>query len=211
MEELSRRQLLTRAAAGGLVAIVAGALPVARGLIAPTVAAAADPSLTDGTLQAFFDTLIPGRRVSVTETGAPVHPKAIAGMDSLPGAVEADALKLSHNAKIGFDLLAPVFLSDLEARSLLHGGDLLSLSWGKRVATLEQGLDFSNPVRLVWEAAAAVAFTAFCAAGVARSQTERVACGYRVMGLPGAAPGGYARASYRRVLSREVTKHGSLP
>ena len=211
MEELSRRQLLARAAAGGLAAIVAGALPVARGLVAPPAAAAADPSLADATLQAFFDTLIPGRRVSVTETGAPIHPKAIAGMDSLPGAVEADALKLSHNTKIGFDLLAPVFLSDLEAQSLLHGGDLLSLSWPKRVATLEQGLDFGNPVRLVWEAAAAVAFTAFCAAGVARSQTERDACGYRVMGLPGAAPGGYARASYRRVLSREVTKHGSLP
>lgn len=207
MEELSRRQLLARAAAGGLAVIVAGALPLAR----PPGALAADPSFTDATLQAFFDTLIPGRKVSVTESGATIHPKAIAGMDPLPGAVEADALKLSHNARIGFDLLAPAFLADLEARSLLHGGDLLSLSWPKRVAALEDGLSFDNPVRLVWEAAAAVAFTAFCAAGVARSQTAKDACGYRVMGLPGAAPGGYARASYRRVLSREVTKHGSLP
>jgi len=187
--------------------MVASALPLARG--APALAA--DPSYTDGTLQAFFDTLIPGRRLTVTESGGAIHHLAIAGMDPLPGAVEADALKLSHNAKIGFDLLAPAFLADLEARALLHGGDLLSLSYAKRVATLEQGLDFDNPIRLVWEAAAAVAFTAFCAAGVNRSQYAKDACGYRVMGLPGPAPGGYARASYKRKLSREATKHGSLP
>lgn len=202
----TRREILERTATLGVAAMVAAALPLANA--APALGA--DPSFADGTLQAFFDTLIPGRRVSVTESGAPIHHQAIAGVDPLPGAVEADALKLAHNAKIGFDALAPVFLTDLEARALAHGGDLLTLGWAKRVATVGQGLDFGNPLRLVWEAAAAVAFTAFCAAGVNVSQRAEHACGYRVMGLPGAAPGGYAKASYRRRLAHEVTRHGSL-
>jgi hypothetical protein len=32
-----------------------------------------------------------------------------------------------------------------------------------------------------------------------------------VMGYPGAAPNGYANASYRRRLSAERTRRGSLP
>ena len=73
------------------------------------------------------------------------------------------------------------------------------------------GLDFSNPTRLVWEAAAAVPFTAFCAAALIRDATSEEASGYRVMGLPGVAPGGYAGFSYRRRLSVERTRSGSLP
>ena len=73
------------------------------------------------------------------------------------------------------------------------------------------GLDFSNPARLLWESAAAVPFTAFCAAPLIRDATAKQACGYRVMGLPGPAPGGYRDYSYRRALSTEKTKNGSLP
>ncbi len=50
------------------------------------------PLDADGLLQAYADTLIPGRRVAVTESGAPVHPQAILGSDPRPGAVECDAL-----------------------------------------------------------------------------------------------------------------------
>jgi hypothetical protein len=173
-------------------------------------ASSASPSLTDATLQAFADTMIPGRRATTTDLGHAIDPLAIAGVDSLPGAVEADALALYHHPEIGFDSLAPTFLSDLETRSLPQGGDFLRLAFPARVQVCLGGLDFSNPARLVWEAAAAVPFTAFCAAALIRSATARQASGYRVMGLPGAAPNGYGGYSYRRRLSRERTRHGSL-
>ena len=59
---------------------------------------------------------------------------------------------------------------------------------------------------------AAVPFTAFCAAALVPEQVAAKASGYRVMGLPGATPSGYPKGfSYGRRLSRERTKHGSLP
>jgi hypothetical protein len=73
------------------------------------------------------------------------------------------------------------------------------------------GFNFSNPTRQVWEAAAAVPFAAFCAATLIRDATAAEASGYRVMGLPGPAPNGYSGYSYRRPLSRERTRSGSLP
>ena len=72
------------------------------------------------------------------------------------------------------------------------------------------GLSFDNPSRQVWEAAAAVPFTAFCAAALVPNATADRASGYRVMGLPGTAPGGYRRFSYGRRLSRERTHRGYL-
>lgn len=64
---------------------------------------------------------------------------------------------------------------------------------------------------MVWEAAAAVPFTAFCAAALIRNATASQACGYRVMGLPGTAPAGYRDFSHGRKLSAERTTTGSLP
>jgi hypothetical protein len=208
VELLTRRQVLSRSSTTGLAAIVATALPIAAR--AP-VARAASPSLTDATLQAFADTILPGRRVAVTSLGHTIDPLAIAGVDYAPGAVEADALALYHHPEVGFDALAPAFLADLEVRSLLHGGDFLHLGFDARVKTCLSGLDFSNPTRVLWEAAAAVPFTAFCAAALIRNATAADAPGYRVMGLPGVAPDGYRDFSYGRVLSAERTRTGSLP
>jgi hypothetical protein len=73
------------------------------------------------------------------------------------------------------------------------------------------GLAFSNPDRVVWEAAAAIPFTAFCAAANVVEATDRTAAGYAVMGHPGAAPNGYKDFSYRRQLNRGRTRRGSLP
>jgi hypothetical protein len=187
--ELTRRQVL----AAGVAALIAQALPVARS--APALAA--DPSYTDGLLQAYADALIPGRRVAVTESGKPVHPQAILGSDPRPGAVECDALAIYHDPRIGFDALAPAFLADLE---LTARGDFLSQDLAGRTATCIRGLDFGNPLRLLWEAAAAVPFVA-----IAATKT-----GTTMMGYPGAAPHGYRDFSYRRKLARERTKHGSL-
>src|SRR4051812_27236210 len=89
--ELTRRDFVARAATGGLAAILLGALPLAREMAAPAAAQAADP-LSDATLQAFADTMIPGRRATTTDLGLPIDARAIAGVDPRPGAVEADAL-----------------------------------------------------------------------------------------------------------------------
>ena len=216
---LSRRQLLTHAGGLSLGAVVAGALPVAERLIRPEPAAALGVDL-DGTLQAFFDTIIPGKRVPAlrTELGHPIHPRAIAGVDPEHGAVYTDALLLAHNPKIGFDALEPAFLTDLQARTTLvaPGRLFLDLDYGKREAVCLAGLDFDNPTRVVWEAAAAVPFTAFCAAAnirnaVGRPGTPRSSAGYEVMGHPGTAPHGYSDFSYGRELNTGMTSGGSLP
>jgi|SRR3954469_9731128 hypothetical protein len=207
--DLTRRGLLARGGVLGLAALVAYAGPVARGLTGPEPARA-EPGLTDATLQAFADTMVPGRRAAKTDLGNEIHPRAIAGVHAAPGAVEADALALYHHPQIGFDALAPSFLTDLESRSLGQGGDFLSLSFDARVTTCVAGLAFDNPSRILWEAAAAVPFTAFCAAAMIPNATAAKASGYRVMGLPGVAPKGYPNFSYRRKLSRERTKKGYL-
>jgi hypothetical protein len=207
--DLTRRGLLARGGVLGLAALVAYAGPVARALVAPP-AAYAEPDLADGTLQAFADTMIPGRLATRTDLGNEIHPRAIAGVDPLPGAVESDALALYHHSQIGFDALEPDFLADLSVHSLAQGGDFLSLDFDKRVAVCVAGLSFDNPSRVLWEAAAAVPFTAFCAAAMVPNATAAKASGYRVMGLPGVAPKGYPHFSYRRKLSRERTKRGSL-
>jgi hypothetical protein len=204
-ELLTRRALLVRAS---IAAITSAALPLAQ---RPAAARAADPGLTDATLQAFADTILPGRRTATTDLGNPIHPFAIAGVDPLPGAVEADALALYHHPEVGFDVLAPAFLAELEACSVIHGGDFLHLGFDARTRTCEAGLAFDNPTRLIWEAAAAVPFTAFCAAALIPNATASNASGYRVMGLPGTAPNGYSDFSYSRALSTERTTTGSLP
>lgn len=209
--DITRRDFMARAAAGGVAAVVASALPVARSLGAPAAAAAAEPALADATLQAFADTIIPGRRAERTDLGLPIHPGAILGMDPRPGAVEADSLAVAQHPKIGFAGLAPAFLSELESRSLPLGGPFLTLDWERRVRVCLGGLDFGNPSRVLWEAAAAVSFAAFCAATVAPAQTAERASGYRVMGLPGEAPAGYRDASYGRRLARSRTLTGNLP
>jgi hypothetical protein len=198
---LRRRELLIRTGELGLAAMVAAALPVARAR-----AQAPSPADPDGILQAFADTMVPGRKVAVTESGEPVHPLAIAGVDREPGAVETDALVLFHHPLIGFDTLAPAFLADLATRS---GGAFLTMGFEERTAVCVAGLAYDSPTRVLWEAAAAVPFTAFCAAGVRPEQVAEKCGGYRVMGLPGKASR-YRGYSYRRKLSRERTKTGSL-
>ena len=208
--ELSRRDFLQRTATLGAGAMVLAALPVAERMIA------ADPAIAavrpdDATLQAFADTIIPGRKATKTDLGDEIDPLAIAGVDGEPGAVEADALRLYHDPLVGFDALAPAFMADLNGRALQNGGPFLTLSYDKRVAAVLSGLSFDNPSRTVWEAAAAVPFAAFCAAAEHPIGTSQNASGYRVMGYPGAAPNGYRGASYRRKLSTERTLRGSLP
>src|SRR5437762_11902909 len=102
--ELSRRDFLQRSSLLGAAALVSFALPVAERLALPP-RAFADATLDDATLQAFADTIIPGRKIDKTESGASIHALAIAGVDPRRRAVEADALALSHDQRVGFDAL----------------------------------------------------------------------------------------------------------
>src|SRR5436305_15302556 len=115
-------------------------MPRAERMIAaqPALAAAVTPD--DATLQAFADTIIPGRKIDTTDLGNPIDPQAIAGVDPQPGAVEADTLALMKDPRIGFEDLAPAFLLDLEGRALSQGGPFLSLPFDKRKAVVLSGL-----------------------------------------------------------------------
>src|SRR5215210_7336332 len=208
---LSRRQVLQRATALGVGGFVASALPGAERLLAAVEPALAQPNLADATLQAVADTMIPGRKVDRTDLGNEIHPKAIVGAHAEPGAVQADALLLFHEPRIGFDALEPAFLSELQTRSLTRGGQFLDLPFDQRVAVCVEGCSASNATVLVWEAAAAVAFAAFLVVATQKNATIDTAAGLQVMGHPGTAPNGYADYSYGRKLSRELTATGSLP
>jgi hypothetical protein len=209
MAELSRRDFLAHTGTLSVGALILGALPVAERILAADPAVAAVP--VDGAiLQAFGDTIVPGRKASRTDLGDEIDPRAIAGVDPEPGAVEADALRLFQSPLLGFPVLAPAFLAELSARSALRGGLFIDLSYDNRVAVVKDGLDFGNVDRVLYEAAAAIPFVAFCAAGTQRNATSRTASGLRVMGHPGTAPNGYKSFSYRRRLARGRTKNGNL-
>jgi len=208
--DLSRRAFIQRAGLLGLGATVLSAVPAAQRLVAAQPAEAA-VLLPEATFQAFADTIIPGRFAERTDLGNEIHPQAIAGVDGAPGAVEADALALAQHPLIGFDALMPALLAELSTRSLPLGGDFLSLDFDRRVDVVKGALSFDNTTRVLFEAGAAVPFTAFCAAALIPEQRAEKASGYRVMGLPGAEPRGYRRFSYRRKLARERTKRGYLP
>jgi hypothetical protein len=210
-ELLSRRQVLQRASALGVGGLVLSALPAAERILEAVPYAAAAVSLPDATLQAFADTIIPGRKAQTTDLGNEIHPQAIAGVHNEPGAVEADALLVYHDPLIGFDALETAFLSDLSGRSLRRGGEFLSLSFNKRVDVCLEGLSPSNSSVQVYEAAAAVAFVAFLVAGEQSNAKIDGASGYQVMGYPGVARSGYADYSYKLKLATERTSRGYLP
>jgi hypothetical protein len=191
--------------------VVLSLLPVAERILASPTAALAAPNVADGTLQAFADTLIPGKRVTRTDLGNEIHPQAIAGAHPEPGAVQADTLLLYHHPLIGFDLVEAAFLADLEARSLLRLGQFIDLPFAKRVEVCLDGLSPSNPTAQVWELAAAVPFAAFLCTATQKNATIDKSSGLQVTGHPGIAPNGYADFSYRRALSSERTTTGSLP
>jgi hypothetical protein len=208
--ELSRRDFLARTGALGLGAAIAAAVPYAARMAVPDRALADGP--TDGILQAFFDTIIPGKPVPdlLTQLGNPIDPQAIAGVDPEHGAVYTDALALARNDRIGFTTLEPAFVADLSARALAEGRAFLDMNYQERERVCLAGLDFANPDRVVWEAAAAIPFTAFCAAAMVVDATSETAAGYAVMGHPGTAPNGYEDFSYRLKLNRGRTRNGSL-
>ena len=65
IDDLTRRGFLRRASVLGLSAVIASAAPYAQRLVDPPPAFA-DVNLLDGTLQAFADTILPGRTATTT-------------------------------------------------------------------------------------------------------------------------------------------------
>ena len=137
---------------------------------------------------------------TTTDLGNEIDPLAIAGVDDEPGAVEADALLVYHDPLVGFAPLEAPFLAELSTRSLAHGAPFLNLAFEQRVAVCLEGLAPSNPTVLLWEAAAAMPFVAFCAAAQAEATID-TSSAYQVMGYPGTAPNGYRQFSYKRKLA----------
>ena len=192
--------------------LVLGALPTLEGLASPEEALAADPNPADATMQAFFDTILPGRPATRTDLGNPIHPRAIAGADDEPGAVEADALLLAHHPKIGFDTLE----GPLAGRAV---GPLADRRRGlpqprlrgpprdrhRRARVLEsrRGSSSRPGPRSRSPPSAPPPPSA--------TRPARPHPGYKVMGHPGTAPHGYRDFSYRRRLARERTRKGYLP
>ena len=117
--------------------------------------------------------MIPGARPPRTDLGNEIHPKAIAGVDPEPGAVEADALLLFHNPLIGFDALEPAFLAELEARSLPRGGPFLDLPFDKRVAVCVDGLAPRTRRGSSGRPRPRSPFAAFCVGGDAEERDDR--------------------------------------
>src|SRR6187455_3385134 len=74
---LSRRQILQRATVLGLGGLVFSALPAADRILSSVAPSLAAVNLADATLQAVADTMIPGRKASLTDLGNEIHPKAI--------------------------------------------------------------------------------------------------------------------------------------
>ena len=106
---LSRRELLQRGA-------VLSLLPVAEQVLAFAAALGA-PNLADGTLQAFADTMIPGKKVSERTSATRFTQGDRRGRyRARRGAGRRAALY--HHPLTGFDMLEPAFLADLtRARS----------------------------------------------------------------------------------------------
>ncbi len=106
-----------------------------------------------------------------------------------------------HDARVGFDALAPAFLADL---ALANGAATSCRGPRGAHGHMPRGLDFGNPLR-----------TALGGRGGGAVRRDRGArgTGTAMIGLPAWAArrrAGYRDFSYRRKLARERTKRGSL-
>ena len=185
--------------------LAAGALPVAPRGCSPR--RPAPPTADDATLQAFADTIIPGRKAThdrprqrrSTRRRSPASTRC-------PARSRPTRCALYHHPLIGFDALEPAFLADLAARSLPQGGDFLSLAFDERVAVCIGGPGLRQPVAAALGGRGRRAVHRVLRRGDRASQTAAKASGYRVMGLPGAAPNGYRASPTGRKLARERTQ-----
>ena len=179
--------------------LVAGALPVARAHALLGVPAPIDP---DATLQAFADTIIPGRKADRTDLGNEIDPRAIAGVDPQPGAVEADALRALPPPADRLRRARARRSSPTSRRARCRRAATSStLRFDDRVAVLRRRPRLRQPGAggLGGRRRGARSPRSAPPRSIARDADARERpSGYRVMGLPGAAPERLPRLLLRR-------------
>jgi nitroreductase len=214
--ELDRRQLLR----------VAMSAAAAWQLQPWAVTAHADVAATapgDGTatIEAFADTMIPGRKRNPAD-------RAIAGAAAGPGAVQAGALDLMRFPAVGIGPGLPALAADLDARAVAYAAEaqllldpgvppFVALDFHHRTRLAIELLDFGRPDYLPYYALAALAFLAFHTAGHLHT-AEAVRRGHPGLALIGFPPPDadglwrYPEFSYRRRVAarhRRTTRTGN--
>jgi hypothetical protein len=203
----TRRQLL-RSAAAAAVAWRAAPWPVH-----PPAAFAQFPPgdpLIVRTLEAFADTLIPGEKRSAAD-------RAIAGVVTGPGAVQAGAIDMMNFPPAGVSAVLAPLAAGLNARATAYAvlnaivldptvAPLVSLDFAQRTDVLVELLDGASPDQLAYFALAGLVFLAYHTAGH-RNLPEAVRAGHpglAAIGFPQPDPDDLWRFpafSYRRVLA----------
>lgn len=215
---LSRRQLLRLASVG------AAAWPLVPHLVDDTPADAANPPDPVGvlgttsdpetlTLEAWADTLIPGRKRYSGDV-------AIAGVSSTAGAVQAGAIEFMRYGPVGAAPALPGFAAAIDAAATAYiaehrpaGVDptlppFVGLRYPDRIGVLHNVLDPSNgEEQLLWFAIAGLVFLAYHTAGhLPTAQAVRDGHpGLAAIGFPHPDRDGlwrFPHFSYRRRLAR---------
>jgi len=206
---LSRRRLLQLATAA---AVAWQTAPWADGLAAlagPPGGTSTDALTT--TLEAFADTLIPGRKRFDGDV-------AVAGVVKRAGAVEAGAVDLMWFPPAAVGPVLPMFVSMLDTRATTYAAQhevvvdptlppFVALGFADRTRLCLELLDPDAPDYLLWWALAAMPFLAFHTAGHLHTAAAVRAGhpGLRAIGFPHPDDDGlwrFPHFSYRRKLAR---------
>ena len=163
------------------------------------------------TLEAFADTLIPGRKRFDGDV-------AVAGVVRGPGAVQAGAVDLMWFPQAAVGPVLPSFVSMLDSRATTFAAQhrvlldptlppFVALGFADRTRLCLELLDPSAPDYLLWWALAAMPFLAFHTAGHMHTAAAVRAGhpGLRAIGFPHPDPDGlwrFPHFSYRRKLAR---------
>ena len=209
---LTRRALLVRAAA---LAAAWATRPwqigvpsaFARGIDHPEPTPA--PAMTQ-TLEAFADTLIPGEKRFPAD-------RAIAGVVSGAGAVQAGAIEMLNFPPVGFQPALPGLALGIDVLALLYAvthtivldptvPPFVALDFASRTALLVEILDGDGPVQAALSGLAAVCFVAYHTAGYLPTAVaiRNGHPGLAAIGFPPPDRDGvwrFPEFSYRRVLA----------
>ena len=168
------------------------------------------PAMTQ-TLEAYADTLIPGEKRFPAD-------RAIAGVVSGAGAVQAGAIEMMNFAPLGFQPALPLLALGINVQAVayaLFNGIVLdptvppfvSLDFASRTALLVQILDTDGPNRSAFYGLAALCFVAYNTAGYLPTVVaiRDGHPGLAAIGFPPPDPDGkwrFPEFSYRRVLAQ---------
>jgi hypothetical protein len=204
---LTRRALLTRTAA------LAAAWTISPWAIGahPTFGRGVTPSSMTQTLEAFADTLIPGEKRFADD-------RAIAGVVSGAGAVQAGAIEMLNFPPVGFQAALPGLALTINVLAVLYALEqritlsltvppLVELDFASRTALLVKVLETDGPEQAAFSGLSAVVFVAYHTAGYLPTAVaiRTGHPGLAAIGFPPPDPDGlwrFPKFSYRRVLAQ---------